>query len=195
MRVLGIDPGSAATGYGVVEAATERTVGTNALGATVLGYKLLECGVLRTPPRAELPARLRELHEGVSELIDRYRPDVVAVESVFYGRNARSALALGQARGIVLLAAAQRGREVRELPPAEIKKAVTGTGAATKEQVQYMLARLLNLREAPRPADASDGVAAAVAYLLTSHMRLVERPAGKRNSARRAGNGRGSPTA
>jgi crossover junction endodeoxyribonuclease RuvC len=107
---------------------------------------------------------------GVAGLIARYRPDVLAVEDVFYSRNVRTTLALGHARGVVLLAGAEAGLMVREFAPAEIKKAVVGRGAATKEQVQFMLTRLLRLRAAPQPADAADGVAAAVTCLLTAHL-------------------------
>ena len=95
--------------------------------------------------------------------MDRHAPDTVAVEDVFYAKNVRTTVVLGQARGVVLLAAQQRGLAIQEFPPAEIKKAITGTGSATKAQVQFMIARLLRLASAPEPADASDGVAAALA--------------------------------
>jgi crossover junction endodeoxyribonuclease RuvC len=152
--VLGIDPGTAVTGYGVVRGDGSRTMA------------LVECGVVRTRPRDLLPARLRAIHEGVTELIARHRPDAMAVEDIFYARNVRTTIVLGHARGVILLAGEQAGVPIHELPPAEIKKAVVGTGAATKEQVQFMLSRLLKLREAPQPADAADGVAAALAFLL-----------------------------
>ena len=126
-------------------------------------YALRECGVLRTRARDPLPSRLREIHEAVAALIERHAPDTIAVEDVFYARNVRTTIVLGQARGVILLAAEQRGLKIQEFPPAEVKKAITGTGAATKEQVQFMLTRLLRLRSAPEPADAADGVAAALA--------------------------------
>ena len=110
--------------------------------------------------------RLREIHEEVAVLIARHHPDCVAVEDVFYARNVRTTVVLGHARGVVLLAAAQAGVAIAEYPPAEIKKAVAGTGAASKSQVQYMVAQLLRLRAAPHPADAADGVAAALAHLM-----------------------------
>lgn len=156
MRVLGVDPGTAVTGYGVVDAAPPR-----------IG-RLVECGVLRTRPRDALPGRLRAVHQGVLEIIQRHRPDVVAVEGVFYGANARTTVVLGHARGVILLAAALAGVPVVEYSPAMIKKTVVGRGAALKPQVGYMVARLLNLREAPAPADAADGVAVALAHLLLS---------------------------
>jgi crossover junction endodeoxyribonuclease RuvC len=122
--------------------------------------------VIRTTASAPLAMRLREIHEEVAVLIARHHPDCVAVEDVFYARNVRTTVVLGHARGVVLLAAAQAGVAIAEYPPAEIKKAVAGTGAATKSQVQYMVAQLLRLRAAPHPADAADGVAAALAHLM-----------------------------
>lgn len=158
MLVLGVDPGTAATGYGVV--ARERG------GAP----RLVECGVVRTRPRDPLPSRLREIFEGVEELVARHRPDVMAVEGVFYAKNVRTTVTLGHARGVILLAGELAGLPVHEYPPAEIKKAVAGTGAATKEQVQYMLARLLRLKSVPSPSDAADGVAAALTYCMAPHL-------------------------
>ncbi|HVX42220.1 MAG TPA: crossover junction endodeoxyribonuclease RuvC [Gemmatimonadaceae bacterium] len=155
MIVLGIDPGTANTGYGVVQG--------DGLGLV----SLVECGVIRTRARDPLPARLHEIYEGVSELIARHRPDALSVEDVFYAKNVRTTVVLGHARGVVLLAGQQAGVAVHEIPPAEIKKAVVGTGAATKEQVQYMLTRLLKLKSVPQPSDAADGVAAALACLMT----------------------------
>ena len=127
MIVLGIDPGTAATGYGVVKGEGSGPVA------------LVECGVIRTRARDPLASRLHEIHAGVTELIARHRPDMLAVEDVFYAKNVRTTVVLGHARGVILLAGAEAALEVHELPPAEIKKAVTGTGAATKEQVQFML--------------------------------------------------------
>ena len=163
MLVLGIDPGTAVTGYGLVRSDRATT-------ASGVGMKLVECGVIRTRPRDPLSRRLREIHQGVSELIARHHPDHLAVEDVFYSRNVRTTLALGHARGVVLLAGEAAGLAIHEFPPAEVKKAIVGTGSATKEQVQFMLARLLRLRAAPEPADASDGVAAAVTWMLTAHV-------------------------
>lgn len=157
MKVLGLDPGTAATGYGVVR----RVEGPRQA-------VLIECGVIRTRPRDPLPERLREIYEGVVELIDRHRPDVLAVEDVFYARNVRTTIVLGHARGVILLAGARAGIQVHEFSPAVIKKAVVGTGAATKEQVQFMLTRLLRLRSVPNPSDAADGVAAALTHCLTA---------------------------
>ena len=155
MIVLGIDPGTANTGYGVVKG--------DGLGSGLVS--LVECGVIRTRPRDPLPDRLLEIFEGVSELLTRHRPDALSVEDVFYAKNVRTTVVLGHARGVVLLAGQQAGVEIVELPPAEIKKAVVGTGSATKEQVQFMVTRLLKLKSVPQPSDAADGVAAALACL------------------------------
>jgi crossover junction endodeoxyribonuclease RuvC len=157
MIILGLDPGTAVTGYGVVREVETRNV-------------LVECGVIRTSPRRPLPARLREIYLGVQELIAKHAPDAVAVEDAFFGRNVRTTVALGQARGVILLAAEEAALPVFEFPPAEVKKAVVGTGAATKEQVQYMLTTVLRLRSAPSPADAADGVAVALTGMHHAHL-------------------------
>ncbi len=152
MIVLGIDPGTATTGYGVVARAGDGAV------------SLQECGVVRTEAPSPLPLRLRTIFEGVVEVLERTRPDVVAVESAFYAKNARTALVLGHARGAILLAATLRELRVAEYAPAEVKSAVAGTGKATKEQVQYMVQRLLRLKTPPQPADAADAVAVALTH-------------------------------
>ncbi len=154
MLILGIDPGTAVTGYGVVRAGTTHT--------------LVECGVIRTKADAPLPKRLHDISEGVREVIARHRPAAMAVESAFYAKNVRTTLVLGHARGVILLAGEEAQVAIHEYPPAEIKKAVVGTGAATKTQVQLMVAQLLRLKTPPQPADAADAVAAA----LTCAMRL-----------------------
>jgi crossover junction endodeoxyribonuclease RuvC len=161
--VIGVDPGTQVTGYGVVR-------GENSSSMT-----LVECGVIRTQARDPLPSRLREIHDGISELLGRHQPDVLSVEDVFYSRNVRTTVTLGHARGVILLAAAQHGVRVHEASPAEIKKAVVGAGAATKEQVQFMVTRLLRLKSAPKPADAADGVAAALGYLMGAHLEAATR--------------------
>jgi crossover junction endodeoxyribonuclease RuvC len=127
---------------------------------------LVECGVLRTSAQQPLVTRIRDIYEGVAELIERHRPSGVSVEDVFLGRNTRSALSLGHARGAILLAAALKGLPVSEYTPREIKKAVAGTGSATKHQVGFMVQTQLRLRTAPTPADAADGVAAALCHCL-----------------------------
>lgn len=154
MIVLGIDPGTAVTGYGVVR------------GDGATPPQLIECGVIRTHARSPLASRLREIHDGITELITRHSPATMAVEDVFYAKNVRTTVVLGHARGVILLAGEQRGLRIEELPPASIKKAIVGNGAATKEQVQFMLTRLLRLKNAPQPSDAADGVAAALACIM-----------------------------
>lgn len=152
--VLGIDPGTAATGYGVVAAEGGDAV------------SLLECGVIRTSSDRELADRIREIFEEVRGLLERFDPAAVSVEDVFQGKNARSALTLGHARGAILLAASLAEVEIAEYSPAKIKKAVVGTGQATKDQVGFMVKKHLRLRSAPTPSDAADGVAAALCHCL-----------------------------
>ncbi|MEO8910045.1 MAG: crossover junction endodeoxyribonuclease RuvC [Gemmatimonadaceae bacterium] len=160
--VIGIDPGTAVTGYGVI-----RKDRGNSLA-------LIECGVIRTKPGDALARRLTEIYEGVSELIRRHSATVLSIEDIFYARNVRTTVVLGHARGVILLAGAQAGMEIHEYPPAEIKKAVAGTGAATKLQVQFMVTRLLRLKSAPQPTDAADGVAAALTWALTPDLPKIE---------------------
>lgn len=158
MIVLGIDPGTAATGYGVVA------------GEPLGVLALVECGVIRTKPHDPLPQRLREIYDEVQALIGRHRPQALSVENAFYARNVHTTLVLGHARGVILLAGAQAGLEIAEYAPAVIKKAVVGTGAASKEQVQFMVTRLLRLKSAPQPSDAADGTAAALAHIMSARL-------------------------
>lgn len=127
---------------------------------------LVECGVIRTTARESLPERLRAVHDGIAELIQRHRPDILSVEGVFYGRNVRSTIVLSHARGVILLAAATAGLPVAEYSPAVVKRTVVGRGGAAKGQVGYMVAQLLRLTRAPSPADAADAVAIALTHLL-----------------------------
>ena len=156
--MLGVDPGTARTGYGVV-----------ASGARKLS--LLECGVVRTRPRHPLADRIRQIFEAVRSVIERFEPSVLAVEQVFQGRNPKSALTLGHARGAILLAGALGGIRVAEYSPAAIKNAVVGTGRATKEQVGFMVKTHLRLVSAPSPDDAADGVAVALCHCLIGNPR------------------------
>jgi crossover junction endodeoxyribonuclease RuvC len=154
--VLGIDPGTAVTGYGVVSHRDDGTI------------SLLECGVIRTSSGEPLPSRIRDIFLGIKEIIERFEPSSVAVEDVFQGKNVRSALTLGHARGAILLAAALEELAISEYSPREIKKAVVGTGGATKDQVGFMVQKHLRLKEPPAPADAADGVAAALCHCFVS---------------------------
>jgi crossover junction endodeoxyribonuclease RuvC len=147
--VLGIDPGTASVGYGIVER----------LGATL---RPIDHGCLTTSPDDPLPDRLATIHRFVVDLVELHRPDLMAVERVFFQRNSQSALAVGHARGVVLLAAAQHGVAVREATPNEVKQAVTGHGAADKAQVQRMVQVVLGLSALPTPDDAADALAIAV---------------------------------
>ena len=152
MIVLGIDPGTAALGYGIVERSGGR-------------LRAVDFGCVVTSPDTELPERLRHIHEVVAELIETHRPDIVAVERLFFSRNAQTAFGVGQARGVVLLAAAQAGVRVREATPNEIKLAVTGYGAADKGQVARMVTVILGLDEVPTPDDTSDALAGAITII------------------------------
>ena len=152
--VLGIDPGTAVTGYGVVAPANGRP------------GRLIECGVIRTSPKQPMSDRLSALYDGVVELLERHAPGAVAIEGAFYGKNVRTTIALGQARGVILLAAARAGVRIAEFAPAAVKRAVAAGGRGTKTQVATMVQQLLRLSRPPAPSDAADGVALALAYLM-----------------------------
>ncbi|HXE82152.1 MAG TPA: crossover junction endodeoxyribonuclease RuvC [Gemmatimonadales bacterium] len=160
MRVLGVDPGTQVTGYGVIETG-------NGNGVPGLG-RLIECGVFRFARSNSLPHRLAELHHAIAELIERHQPSVLALEDAFYHKNVRTTLVLGHARGVILLAAQQAELDIAQYAPAMIKKTVVGAGAAKKTQVGAMVAQLLRLKDAPQPSDAADGCAAALTYILRS---------------------------
>jgi len=147
--VLGIDPGTARTGYGLVRRDGPRLAA-------------LDFGCLETLPDRGLPERLMLIHQAVTELIAEHHPDVVGVERLFFNRNVQTAFAVGQARGVVLLAAAQAGLPVHEYGPHEVKMAVTGYGKAPKDQVQRMVQMILGLSAVPHPDDAADALAVAV---------------------------------
>jgi len=154
LRVLGIDPGGFVAGWGLVRQS---------------GHKLAleDCGTIRPKRDDEFPKRLCALHDGLSEILGRHQPDVVAVESVFFSQHPRAALQLGHVRGVLLLAAAQQALEIFEYPPATVKKAVTGNGRASKEQVRQMVAMLLGA-EIKGAADKSDALAVAICHAQNS---------------------------
>jgi crossover junction endodeoxyribonuclease RuvC len=156
MRVLGIDCGGEYTGYGVVE--------QDAHGE----LRHLIWGAIRLNPRKPLPTRLNEIFRQLRAIIEEQRPDIVAIEEVFYAVNAKSALKLGQVRGVAMLAAASCGLDVAEYAPLAIKSAVVGYGRAEKSQVQQMVTRLLRLPTPPEPQDASDALAIAICHLHTA---------------------------
>jgi crossover junction endodeoxyribonuclease RuvC len=155
VKIFGIDPGSDRTGYGCVERSGSR-------------HRLVACGSLSAPAQSTFPDKLKAIHAGLVALLARHRPDGVAVETIFYARNVRSALRLGHARGIVLLAASEAGLPVYEYAPAEVKRAVVGYGRAEKPQVQQMIKLLLGLDAAPSPHDVADALAVAVCHLQTA---------------------------
>ena len=149
---MGIDPGTLVTGYGIVAR----------IGGSL---RLLNCGTIRNNAALALPARLQKIYDNLRDLITSYHPDEVALESVFYGKNAQSALKLGHARGVSLLAAVEQGLRTAEYSPREVKKAIVGQGGATKQQVQYMVRSILQLPETPMSLDTSDAVAIALCHL------------------------------
>lgn len=151
MRVLGVDPGIATTGFGVVD--------DRAGVVTAVEY-----GCIRTPSTQPLPERLVTLYNSLAAIVERARPDVVAVEEVFFSKNVETALSVGQARGVVLLAASQRRIPVAEYTPPQVKLAIAGYGGASKQQMQAMVQRLLALVETPRPDDAADALAVAMCH-------------------------------
>ncbi len=148
MIVLGIDPGTAALGYGIVERNGSR-------------LREVDHGCLTTSPDLSLPERLLAIHTLVDELLSLHQPHLLGIERLFFSRNVQTAFAVGQARGVVLLAAAQHGTPVREATPNEVKNAITGYGAADKEQVQRMVQLVLGMGDLPRPDDAADALAIA----------------------------------
>jgi crossover junction endodeoxyribonuclease RuvC len=152
VRVFGIDPGSERTGYGCVESDGRR-------------HHLVACGAIASPPGHTFPHRLARIHAELSALLASCRPDCVAIENLFHASNVRSALKLGHARGVAMLAAVEAGCEVVEYTPAEIKRAVVGYGRAEKQQVGQMVKLLLGLSAAPSPHDAADALAVAICYL------------------------------
>jgi crossover junction endodeoxyribonuclease RuvC len=157
MIAIGFDPGTARLGFGVVESKVDPDA--------------IDFGVITTDAETPMANRLLEIHDALLELLDRFRPDAVAVESLFFARNVTTAMTVGQARGIILLAAAQRGIPVAEYTPAEIKQAVVGYGKADKHQMQEMVRLILGLPETPRPDDAADALAVAICHLQTAPFR------------------------
>ena len=155
--ILGIDPGTATMGWGVIRQE---------------GNKLyyVQHGAIITPPNWEMPRRLGRLFDGVTELIRGYRPEAVAIEELFFNTNVTTAITVGQARGVALLAAHKAGVEVAEYTPLQVKQAITSYGRAQKRQVQEMVKTLLNLRDIPKPDDAADGLAIAVCHAFSSRI-------------------------
>lgn len=165
MRVFGIDCGTEITGYGVVE--SDETGRQPKLVCKAMG-------AIRLAKTKTLPVRLEQVFRELSAELERWQPEVVAIEEVFYSVNAKSALKLGQVRGVALLAAACQNLPVAEYAPLKIKSSVVGYGLAKKEQVQFMVARLLELSEVPKPADAADALAIAICHIHTAQTLLLQ---------------------
>ena len=160
MRVLGIDPGTLNLGYGVVD-------------EEEAGMTLVDCGVLSSPSRTPMEQRLSLLYRKINEIVARYQPDEVAIEEPFVAGNVRSALAIGRAQAIAILAAANRSIPVSRYLPAEVKQQVTNYGNSDKEQVQEMVRVQLGLEQPPRPSDAADALAVAICHLQQKHFARV----------------------
>ena len=152
MKVLSIDPGIGITGFSIIE--------SNRALITLKAY-----GTIRPKSKDSLPIRLNYLYKEVSKLLDQFSPQVLAIEDTFYSNNAKSAMVLGQARGSILIAAAQASITVHEFAPRKVKMSVCGNGAASKEQVSYMVTKILKLKEPPRPLDVSDAMAVGLCYI------------------------------
>ncbi len=158
MIILGIDPGLATMGYGVINAVKGN-------------YSVIDYGAVITPKDCTLPQRLKQLEEGVQELIETFKPDNIAIEELFFSKNVTTGIAVSEARGVILLTAMKGlGDEVYEYTPNQIKQAVTGYGGADKMQMQHMVQALLRLKSVPRPDDAADALAVAICHAQTSRM-------------------------
>jgi len=160
MLVLGIDPGTATTGYGLVR-------------ETETGPALVAYGTIQTPAGAPMPDRLRTIYQELKELIALHGPDTAAVEKLFFQRNVSTAMSVGQARGVALLALAEAGVSVGEYTPRDVKLAVAGYGGADKPQMQQMVRAILDLPEVPRPDDAADALAVAICHLHSMRMKAL----------------------
>lgn len=173
MRTLGIDPGTAIMGYGLVDGGVAIS-GAGNVGGGLPGsdeLQLVEYGALRTPAHAPMSERLPMLYTGLMELLNEHKPDTMAIEELFFNKNTRTALTVGQARGVAILAAAHAGVAIAEYTPLQVKQAVVGYGRATKEQVQSMVKIILHMDHIPQPDDAADALAVAICHL---HSRAYE---------------------
>ena len=151
MRILGLDPGTATTGYGIIDVEDG-------------DFILVTYGVIKTSPKMAMPNRLQVIQQELKALLDTYHPESAGIEELFFGRNVTTAITVGQARGVLLLTLANAEIPISEYSPPKIKDAVTGYGKADKQQMQMMVRNLLNLEETPRPDDAADGLAVAITH-------------------------------
>lgn len=160
MLILGIDPGTAITGYGLVRSDDE-------------ALSLVDYGVITTPSDRAMPERLQMIFRELTSLISKHRPSEVALEELFFAKNVRTALSVGQARGVAILAAAEAGLKVHEYTPLEVKQAVVGYGRATKNQIQQMAKMLLGLDFVPQPDDAADAIALAICHIHSARLEAI----------------------
>lgn len=160
MIILGIDPGLATTGFGLIRHQQNR-------------FEVIQYGVIRTPSKTPLPERLLKIGEGIQTLIKQYKPENAAIEELFFNTNAKSAFLVGQARGVTVYTVAAAGLPVYEYTPLQVKQGVAGYGRAEKGQVQLMVKTLLNLKEIPRPDDAADALAIAICHAHTGHFKQL----------------------
>ena len=161
MRILGIDPGYGITGFGVVDAQRGKT-------------QLVSCGAITTPAGMDFSARLEIIYEDMRALLEKAKPDAVAIEELFFGQNVTTGIGVAQSRGVILLAIRQAGLEVFSYKPMQVKQAVVGYGNATKHQVQDMTRRLLGLEKMPKPDDAADAIAIALCHARSSTSLLAQ---------------------
>jgi len=161
MRILGIDPGYGITGFGIIEA--ERGI-----------TRLIQCGAITTPPGMDFSARLEIIYEDMRVLLQKAKPDAVAIEELFFGQNVTTGIGVAQSRGVILLAIRQAGLAVTAYKPSQVKQAVVGYGNATKHQVQDMTRRLLGLQSMPKPDDAADAIAIALCHARSSTSLLAK---------------------
>ena len=161
MRILGIDPGYGITGFGLIDA--QRS-----------DFKLLGCGAITTPPNTDFPWRLEVIYNDMTQLLQQAKPDVVAIEELFFGQNVTTGINVAQSRGVILLAIRQAGLPIYEYKPAQVKQSVVGYGNASKHQVQDMTKRLLKLSTMPKPDDAADAIAIALCHARSSTSLLAQ---------------------
>ncbi|MBQ3213849.1 MAG: crossover junction endodeoxyribonuclease RuvC [Clostridia bacterium] len=157
MRVLGIDPGFALVGFGIVEENNGR-------------LKALDYGVISTPKEESISTRLAMIYKGMCDLIDTYKPDAIAIEELFFFKNQKTVIPVAEARGVIVLAGIQKLGNLYEYTPLQIKQALTGNGRAEKKQIQYMVTNILGLEKVPKPDDAADAVAVALTHLQTNNI-------------------------
>ena len=162
MAVIGIDPGTALTGYGIVEELPDQSL------------QIIDFGVIRTESTDKPEIRLRKIFSQLNEILSLHKPETGAVEKLFFQRNTRTAMSVGQARGVAILSLAEAGISVSEYSPVEIKQAVVGYGKASKNQVQQMVKTLLNLQEIPKPDDAADALAVAICHIHSRKMLALQ---------------------